>query len=300
MPLSIKPFHLAPWNVHIVYPNCQKNINTKSLRKNSIGGSLQSSDLNQKKEAPFCTFLPGSYTLEAAVVLPVALTFFTFILFLLRIAVVQVGIQRSLDYVATNAALVWKTKECSLAELVILSNAKIVSMNIPTDYITGNMLGIDYTNSSVSDQYINLNAEYDIHFPIEILGSYDFHMAQGVSKRKWIGWDPEEENGDGSYVYVTKEGSVYHCRYDCTYLHPSIHTVNASDVKSAKNTENKRYAPCAACKSKKKKTGIFYVTDYGETYHSSITCIGLKRTIYRKKLEAVVGLGGCIKCAGGK
>lgn len=106
--------------------------------------------------------------------------------------------------------------------------------------------------------------------------------------------------GGHGYVYVTKEGSVYHERYDCTYLHPSIHAVAVKELDAYRNTSGNRYKICRSCKSGKKKEGTVYITDYGDSYHSKLSCGGLKRTIYRKRKEDVLMLAGCSKCTMGK
>ena len=89
---------------------------------------------------------------------------------------------------------------------------------------------------------------------------------------------------------------MYHARYDCNYLHPAIVAVDAKTVDKLRNADGSRYAPCRTCKSKKTKKGVVYITDYGENYHSKLSCGGLKRTIYRRHRSEVVGMQGCKKC----
>ena len=223
-----------------------------------------------------------------------------FILFFLRIAMVQIGVNRSMEEVAGKTAICGEQDAVGLSGLVLACNARMKMIGTPTSYIRGGILGISYDKSSVEDNYITLVAEYGITFPIRIFGTYHWNMESKTSWRKWIGWDPEEDGDGHGYVYVTKEGSVYHERYDCTYLHPSIHAVAVKELDAYRNTSGNRYKICRSCKSGKKKEGTVYITDYGDSYHSKLSCGGLKRTIYRKRKEDVLMLAGCSKCSMGK
>lgn len=258
----------------------------------------QSSSHKVKKEAPLCISFAASYTVEAAVVLPVVLCFLAMILFLLRVSMVQIGVQNALDTVAQQTASVCQGEELTLPVVILAVSAKLASNGTPLDYVDGGTLGISYRDSAVDHNDINLTASYQMTFPIHLLGDHALTLENHTSRRKWIGWDPSEENGDGKYVYVTPTGRVYHESYNCNYLHPSISAIPYDEVEDARSLSGDRYDACRSCKAGKKKKGIVYITDYGETYHAHLSCSGLKRTIYKKALVDV-SLSPCKKCSYG-
>ena len=142
----------------------QKSI-MKSLRF-SRNKTFCTSDLDHYKEAPFCTSFHGSYTIEAAMVLPLFISVCVFILFFLRMAMVQIGVTRGLEEVAAKTAVCCGKEEIHLPVLILAANANIVAKKTPVSYITGGILGISYEESSIADNYVVLTATYDILFPI--------------------------------------------------------------------------------------------------------------------------------------
>ena len=101
--------------------------------------------------------------------------------------------------------------------------------------------------------------------------------------------------GEEETVYVTETGMVYHRDYHCTYLELSIQMVPASALDGLRNESQESITPAAAACTGKAH-GLVYVTDYGEKYHSSLNCSGLKRTVYAVPLSEAVGKGACSKC----
>ena len=95
-------------------------------------------------------------------------------------------------------------------------------------------------------------------------------------------------------VYVTETGLVYHKDYHCTYLDLSIRMVQGKEISGLRNESGGRYYACEHCGGK--GGGSAYITDYGDRYHSSLSCSSLKRTVYAVPLSEVIGKGACSKC----
>ena len=92
---------------------------------------------------------------------------------------------------------------------------------------------------------------------------------------------------------VTDNQAVYHMTRRCSYLTLQI---QASTLEQAKHNG---YDMCAFC-GKDVQGRQVYVTNEGDRYHSSLTCSGLKRTVYRKKKSEVTGLAACSRCGARK
>ena len=95
MSLSQMCFRVAAEAIQSNEPFIQNQSSMKSLQ-NSRKKLFFSSDLNPNKETPFCISYQGSYTIEAALILPLMISACIFILFFLRIAMVQIGVNRSM------------------------------------------------------------------------------------------------------------------------------------------------------------------------------------------------------------
>lgn len=261
------------------------NVNIISIHKN-------------RKETPLYTSRKGSYTIEASVVLPVILCVVVFILFYLKSFYIQVGVQRAIDETSRQAAVLCPyKKDMSLRELIILCDARLEKDEIPLQYIRGNILGLSYANSSVDGNYINLTVDYSIVFPIKMFGNRQLHIQQHSVNRKWIGWDAAEKSYAEGYVYVTEHGRVYHTKINCPHLKPKISAVGRSGIKDKRNRNGEKYKACHLC-AKKGKKNVVFVTEYGNVYHNTLTCAGIKRTIYKRRIEEVGALPMCEKCRG--
>ncbi len=263
-----------------------------------------------QKEAPSCTalFFGASYTVEAAVVLPLFLGALVLLLFFFRVMSVQWGIQRALE---DTSRLLAVTADGSLEHSAEhgerdLSGVAVAGIllgireyHVPVSYIRGGMLGIDLTDSSLEGNYVDLRARYTVEFPLKFFGDLRWEITQSARNRKWVGYDPTEDRWDGRYVYVTAYGSVYHATVSCSYLNPSIHSVDISAVGERRNQDGSRYQQCGECAGRTGTGSGVYITDYGTAYHKTLDCSGLKRTVYRVAYEDVGGYAPCQKCAKG-
>lgn len=151
--------------------------------------------------------------------------------------------------------------------------------------------------ASESDPYIRLY-DYDrVSFPYAALGFGARTAVQKAVVRAWIGYTGEDfYERDETFVYITPSGSVYHRSPDCTYLRLSIRSIYGARLEGERNESGSRYAPCEICVKNGNPAGTVYVTDYGDRYHNSRSCSGLKRTVMMVPLREVKGKGACSKC----
>ena len=249
------------------------------------------------KGAYSCTCHKGSYTLEAAVILPIMAGFFVAILFFFRVLQIQTGVQEALCYASRKTACAASTVESSAAlhawaETYFRTELK--QYEYIDQYVAGGGWGISILRSDVSENEVNLKADYYIKLPINFFGGRGIAISQTSSSRKWTGDRDNEVLED--YVYVTKNGSVYHCCRDCSYLDLSIQPVDIGSVSALRNKDGHIYYACSDCVAKNSTTSITYITDYGTCYHSNLACPGLKRSIYMIPMSEVGGRRACSKC----
>ena len=71
---------------------------------------------------------------------------------------------------------------------------------------------------------------------------------------------------------------------------------NAGTVDDLRNNDQEKYHPCDKCVHGSAASQV-YLTDYGNRYHNSLSCSGLKRTVYAIPVSEAVGKGACTKCS---
>lgn len=257
-----------------------------------------------RKETPLYTSLPGFYLVEAAVTIPVFVCFMVTILFFFCIMQLQLEIQASLNYTgrklseyavleADHSDKINEKTELAAAEVIFRKHLK--EQNIRTEYIKAGNLGIHLLASKLEGDYVHLKAEYRIKLPIGLFGKYEFMVRQQVKTRKWIG-DCPIETDSGEWVYITPTGSAYHQTSQCPYLDLSIQSVVFGEVEQLRNHSGARYKACRECG--KRVEAVVYITDYGDVYHGSVTCSGLKRSVQKVRLSETGGRHACLKCGG--
>ena len=89
---------------------------------------------------------------------------------------------------------------------------------------------------------------------------------------------------------------VYHKDIHCTHLDLSIHAASASDLTKLRNENGGKYHACEKCVHGGNASKNVYITNQGDKYHTSLTCSGLKRTVYTARISEVPGKRACSKC----
>ena len=173
-------------------------------------------------------------------------------------------------------------------------------------WIRGGVSGVSTSGSSLfgEDGKILLTVSYRFSplCRIPVLGSMP--VVQRTSACSFYGHDrivkpsdDDEEEEEAEKVYVSDSGSVYHRRATCSHLKLSVQQIEVSEIAAARNKNGEKYRPCEFCGSSS-AAGAVFITDYGNRYHTSLSCGELKRTVRSMTLAEAeaAGLRACKTC----
>ena len=151
---------------------------------------------------------------------------------------------------------------------------------------------------TVSNEEIRLEQVKKIESlsPLFNVGKYEIYTRCIV--KPWTGYDVTSEyQGDKEeqIVYITEYGRVYHKSRNCTYLALSIQGISYQNIKEKRNQAKEKYEACYYCKNQG-FAAIVYVTEYGNKYHTTTKCQGLKRSIESIPLSEIKEKECCKKC----
>ena len=176
---------------------------------------------------------------------------------------------------------------------------------IKSSHIVGGVAGFNMMNSKImsNNNMINIVVSYTVRNPFDIFGIGIMTFTQSVSTNAWLGETDnadkpvEPSNTDETIVYITPNGSVYHTNRNCSYLILSIHEIPANELGNQRNESGGKYYACERCGSKS-VAGKFYITDYGDRYHTTVNCSALMRNVMAVRLSTVLDRKQCSKCKG--
>ena len=278
----------------------------QKTRKNSKSMETSSVKTREKGHLP-APPLRASYTIEAAMLMPLFACLMVLLLLFFRILMIEWGVGVAIHDVAQNMALYGESvageeeekgfKEVSKETVIAASSGKILAAGLPLSFVRGNLLGMDFSDTQVTEQDIDIVVSYQMPLPIgtQFFNDPHWQVLQRAKARRWTGYDPAEGAEDGDYVYVTKYGEDYHESLSCPYLAPSIRTTSAADIGNLRNAGGGKYHPCRRCETEGKT--VVYYTIYGTVYHGSLSCSGLIRHIQQiEREEAEKSYRACPKC----
>lgn len=240
----------------------------------------------------------GSITVEAALAVPIFFLAVVSLLYLMEMTAIRTAVRSGLQYAGKEAAeeayMLTAVLPARLEDDVVhAAGAERLDRSI----VEGGSGGIRCGGSRMSSWtgIGELEVTYQIRLPIPMFGVPPVTCREKMRIKAWVGYEkPGFEKDDEKTVYVTETGLVYHKDYHCTYLELSIHMVQPEELEGLRNTGGGKYYPCERCMGHGKR-GV-YITDSGDRYHSSLSCSGLKRTVYAVPMSEVVGKGACSRC----
>ncbi len=248
-------------------------------------------------KAPEYVCPKGSFTVESAFVLPIFLFAAVVVLGLFPLLLVEQQVNAGLQYAARIAATSYQEEGegetlLSLTETSLLFYQYLSEHELETSVLPEGILGISLLESDFSGDYVELTASYQVELPISFWKLTSLPVTQRVKMKKWTGAAEDTDDGTDTYVYITPSGTAYHRSTECSYLNLSIQAVSVSTVGTLRNKSGGIYYACTCYEG----GSLVYITDYGTEYHGSLSCSGLKRTIYQVLLSDVGDRHACSKC----
>lgn len=257
----------------------------------------------------------ASMTVEAAIVFSIFLIAVINLLSVLEFVRLQSNMSSALHQVGKKLSIYGYAYDKSGLELEEYSLSSVafsylyvknaVEKYIGKEYLDNTVLtngssGLNYGNSKImEDDRIDIIARYKVSGLFTYNGIKGIPMYSRFYGHVWNGYDVENKGGleeEEIYVFITKNGTVYHRNRNCTYLNPSVKAVFYEDLKEKRNENGAIYYACERCENGKKT--VVYITEHGTRYHTSLECSGLKRTIYSILLSEVGDRLPCSKCGG--
>lgn len=167
--------------------------------------------------------------------------------------------------------------------------------------ILGGALGIIYGQSRImEEELIDLVGVYTLKPPVGLV-PMQLRCMSRARIRAWTGYDNESASEAGEeedpYVYIAENPTVYHTDRNCSYIQISIQAVAAGDVEECINAYGENYTACWRCRNETTSGAVFYITEDGNRYHTSVECGAIRRTIQMVHLSEVGNLPCCSRCA---
>ena len=179
---------------------------------------------------------------------------------------------------------------------------------IDNSCIIGGINGISLMESKFMEQndIVEISAIYILKIPVPIFGLRNIPAIQSVKLRAFTGYKPinyqvgnkGENNLEDKIVYITRTGSVYHLKRDCTFIKFNISQTILQELGGKRNDSGGKYYACESCTRNKHLDALatVYITSDGNRYHDTLACSRLKRSVIEILLSKVQGKRPCSRC----
>lgn len=272
----------------------------------------------------------GSITVEAALVLPIFVTFVIILTFFMQLIYVHEIVQKGLDEVTQIIAVqaniydTLGTKESiqtsyerlsSDDENEIIDDIKSVLVeqvinrlgaallktyfinktennNFGINIIVDGLDGLDFTESKflIRNDDVKSVVMYKAKPIFNLFGVFELNVIQVATSKAWTGYNQEMPKED--VVYKTKSGTVYHVIRTCSYIHFTIIKTTFKEIEGQ--------GPCVGCAIdiEFQENDRVYITKTGDKYHRTLDCSKIKRVIIEINRSDIGNLQPCSRCGG--
>ena len=257
----------------------------------------------------------ASITVETAFALPLFIIFSMQLLSVFEMMTMYCRLQKALQETTAEVAMFLyvsddpeQSKETSLLLSETFVREEIIRKagmeRINNSVISGGTLGLHLFRSDVATNGsdVNLVLTYRVEPWFSFRGIGGMTLVNRCSIKAWNGFEKEEadsgEEEDEQTVYVTRTGVAYHLYSDCTYIKADSHMVTKEELFFARNEDGEKYYPCEFCsKNNSSDCEDYYVSTYGNRYHTDSSCKALVKDVEAISLQDVGNRHLCSKCA---
>lgn len=255
---------------------------------------------NQHQRSLLCIFkypssLKASTTVEISLVLPLFLVAMISILFLLEMMLIQLSVRSGMQEVASTFGSTLLTQEITNRQMESELINSIGEASLDRSILVDGSSGFDISESEIDQKNgaVKLVVSYELQLPFPQFLQLGLPYQETLIFKRWTGYGGGAYFANTKLVYISEHQSVYHLDISCSHLQLEISMVSASSIINSGNN----YSPCGTCKPGE-LSGLtnVYTTATGGSYHKTLECSSLKRTISSVALEDVIGKGVCQRC----
>lgn len=170
---------------------------------------------------------------------------------------------------------------------------------INDSYILGGVAGLDFSKSKLDEENGTVDIILDYTIEIPFVPTY----AGIISDRKRVcvkAWNGTDITKDSKIVYITEDGNVYHTLKECSHINVNVTKATYGQLESLRNSSGEIYDKCKYCKKTKyTDASVIYITKYGDSYHSSLSCGGISRSAIAIDIKQIGSRKLCKDCEKG-
>ena len=184
------------------------NIPLSNIIRVYINGNSLVHSTRTKKETSFCAYPKASLTIEAAVVLPLTMSFLFVFLFFFRVLFVQSVIEEALIYtgrVMAIESIITEDEAALYVSAEAIFKKKILESKDVGRYVMGGIMGVSLLDSEMTENPIELKADCMVLFPINLFGFQGIRLSSVNHFVKWNG-DVYKEDSQKQWVISQRQG----------------------------------------------------------------------------------------------
>lgn len=237
-------------------------------------------------------------SVEAALVVPLFLILTLMLISLTSVYYINGKIEAAVNEEAKKVAVKLYEDGYSVGAICADVESRLGSKFLSSGLILNGTNGLDFSKTDITNtEFAVVSVSYVIKLPFDVFNIAELPFEKKAIMHSYIGY-LNGLNGyslDGEYVYMAKNGTVFHKSRECSHIRLDIHNVTGKEIKVLRNDSGAKYKKCEYCHPSLSSENI-YITSQGDRYHSALSCSGLRRTIIKVRISDIGSIKPCSRC----